>query len=61
MADLKCTKCGVEASFADASIKDSKKTCGSDGRAREVEVEDVYGETQHRNTYPGETHDWERI
>ena len=30
MSDLVCTECGETATYADASIKDSLRTCGSD-------------------------------
>jgi len=30
MSDLKCTKCGTEATFADANIADLRRTCGAE-------------------------------
>ena len=61
MSDLKCTKCGIERSYADANIADLKKTCGSDGRPVSVETENSRGETQVRYSYPGEEHNWVEI
>lgn len=30
MTDLKCTKCGAEATYADAQIADQHQTCGAE-------------------------------
>lgn len=48
-ADLKCTKCGATASYADASIADLRRTCGVD-RA-ETRPND-------RGSFGGEKHNW---
>jgi hypothetical protein len=61
MSDLRCTKCGIERSYADANIADLRKTCGSTGEACVVEVEDSRGRTRRKNTYPGEKHNWVEI
>lgn len=37
MSDLKCTKCGTTASYADASIADLRRTCET---TRRVETPD---------------------
>lgn len=55
MSDLKCTECGREASYADASIADSYRTCGGNDRA--VEVEDDRGYVRF-DYGPGGRHDW---
>jgi hypothetical protein len=47
MSDLKCTKCGVEKSYADANIADLRETCGSTKN-----TPNKYGR------YDGEEHDW---
>lgn len=50
MSDLKCTKCGEEASYADANIADLRKTCGSDRN-----------KPNERGSYLGEEHDWTEL
>jgi len=57
MSDLRCTRCGEKASYADASIADSKRTCGSDDRPIAVEKSD--GSIGY--TWDGQTHNWERV
>lgn len=54
MSDLECTKCGMEASFADANIADARRTCGYDGAPDTVEADD--GSTKY--AWSGEKHDW---
>jgi len=50
MSDLRCTKCGIERSYADANIADLRRTCGVDfGRVRRP---------NDRGSYGGEKHDW---
>lgn len=49
MSDLRCTKCGIERSYADANIADLRRTCGVDkGRTRPNE----------RGSFGGEEHRW---
>jgi hypothetical protein len=61
MSDLKCTKCGIERSYADANIADLRNTCGSTGETVVVDVEDCFGETRQKYAYPGEKHNWVEI
>lgn len=50
MSDLKCTKCGIERSYADANIADLRQTCGADLTP---------GNTTERGTAAGgDEHDW---
>ena len=50
MGDLKCRKCGTEASYADANIADLRQTCGAELRP---------DNTSDRGTaIGGERHDW---
>jgi hypothetical protein len=50
MSDVKCTKCGVEKTYADANIADIRKTCGAE--------KDTPNES---GRYDGEEHDWVEI
>jgi len=54
MTDLKCTRCGVEKSYADANIADIHKTC-----EKEVDVSSPagFGDT----TTVSAEHNWEEI
>lgn len=54
MSDLKCTKCGMEASFADATIADRVKSCGSDDTLSEITA----GDGSVKYVYEGQKHDW---
>lgn len=59
MSDLKCTKCGMEASFADADIADMRKTCGEGNDGVPDEIEDEHGYVRY--SWSGEEHNWERV
>lgn len=52
---LKCTKCGIERSYADAQIEDLNRTCLPDKTDEEIQKHlEAYG------TMPsGEEHEWE--
>lgn len=52
MTDLECTKCGATASYADANIADSLRTCGGDNVVRHTAV----GAVQD-----GEKHNWREV
>lgn len=50
MSDLKCTNCGMVASYADANIADIRRTCGVEATPRTA---------NERGGYGGDKHDWE--
>jgi len=52
MSDLRCRKCGMEASFADANIADIERSCG---------VEAEPSNANRAGRYGGERHDWFEI
>lgn len=47
MGDLKCTRCGTTASYADANIADLRETCGATERM-----------PNESGRYDGEKHNW---
>jgi hypothetical protein len=53
MTDLRCTKCGIERTFADANIADLHRTCGSSLEPGNV--------TDYGTAIGGEEHDWEEL
>jgi len=53
MSDLRCTKCGIERSFADANIADLHRTCGASLGPGNT--------TDHGTAIGGEKHDWEKL
>lgn len=50
MSDLKCQKCGMTASYADANIADLRETCGS--------VLQPENTTRRGTAIGGEKHNW---
>jgi hypothetical protein len=52
MSDLKCTQCGIERSYADASIADSLRTCGDTETVRHTAI---------GPKHDGSKHDWTEI
>lgn len=55
MGDLVCTRCGREATYADAAIADAHKTCGSDAKPSTVPG----GCGSVKLDYGGDEHEWE--
>lgn len=47
MSDLVCTECGATASYADASISDSLRSCGGDRTVRDTAVGPVQNGSEH--------------
>lgn len=58
MGELTCTKCGMEASYADANNADIRRTCGVEATPENANEHGGYGGEKHRWV---DTEDYERL